>query len=128
MPSVQPPSRNEHLVNTSKKLLKNRNWTSPVIRYFTWKLEFVSNNLWMIFIVSTDFYSEKVNARWKLHWKIFVSLCLVLNYLWNFKLLAEYQNKYSKVTYSWRYSHANDIATNKDYFNINNKPLKISHF
>ena len=33
---------------TRKILLKNINWTFPVVRYFTWKLEFVSNILWMI--------------------------------------------------------------------------------
>ena len=34
-PSAQPSFRNENFVNTSKKPLKNRNWTSPVMRYFT---------------------------------------------------------------------------------------------
>ena len=27
---------------------KNRKWTFPVVRYFKWKLESVSNILWMI--------------------------------------------------------------------------------
>ena len=40
--------QNKNFVSTSKNLLKNRNWTFPVVRYFTWKLEFVSNILWMI--------------------------------------------------------------------------------
>ena len=35
-------------VNTCKKLLKNRNLTLPIVRYFTWKLELVSDILWMI--------------------------------------------------------------------------------
>ena len=30
------------------KLLKNGNWTFPNVCYFTWKLEFVSNILWII--------------------------------------------------------------------------------
>ena len=34
--------------NSSKKPLKNRNWTFPVVCYFTWKMEFVSNVLSMI--------------------------------------------------------------------------------
>ena len=38
----------ENFVNTNKKLLKKRNRTLSVVRYFTWKLEFVSSNLWMI--------------------------------------------------------------------------------
>ena len=46
--SAQPSSRNEHFVSPSKNLLKNRNWTFPVVCRFTWKLEFVSNILWMI--------------------------------------------------------------------------------
>ena len=37
-----------NFVSTSKNLLKNRDWTSPIVRYFTWKLEFVLNVLWMI--------------------------------------------------------------------------------
>ena len=32
----------------SKNLLKNRNGAFPVVRYFTWKLRFVSYILWMI--------------------------------------------------------------------------------
>ena len=41
-----PPEMN--FVSTTKNLLKNRNWTSPIVSYFTWKLEFVLNVLWMI--------------------------------------------------------------------------------
>ena len=36
---------NENFVNTSKKLLKNRNQTFPVMCYFTLKLELVSDIL-----------------------------------------------------------------------------------
>ena len=48
MPSVQPSYRNKNFLNTSKKLLKNRNQIFPVMRFFTWKLDLVSNILWMI--------------------------------------------------------------------------------
>ena len=44
--SAQSPCWNESFVNTSKKLLKNK--LSPAVRYFTWKLELVSNILWVI--------------------------------------------------------------------------------
>ena len=47
-PSAQSPHQNETFANTSRKLLKNRNETFPVMRYFTWKLELVSNPLWVI--------------------------------------------------------------------------------
>ena len=42
------PLLNQKFVNTSKKLLKNRNQSFPVVHYFTWKLELVSNILWMM--------------------------------------------------------------------------------
>ena len=48
LPSGQSCSQNENFDSTSKNLLENRNWTFPVMRYFTWKLEFVSNILWII--------------------------------------------------------------------------------
>ena len=32
----------------SKNFVKIKDWTFPVVCYFTWKLEFVSNILWMI--------------------------------------------------------------------------------
>ena len=50
-PSTQPHSQNENFVNTSKKLFKYRNWTFSMVRYFTWKLEFVSNILSMIVVI-----------------------------------------------------------------------------
>ena len=43
-------------VDTSKKLLKNRNQNFAVFCHFTWKLEFVSNILWMIVI------TDKING------------------------------------------------------------------
>ena len=39
------PSQNETFFNTSEKLLKNRNWTFPVVPYFTRKLDFAPNSL-----------------------------------------------------------------------------------
>ena len=45
---AQSFSRNGHFVSSSKKILKNRNWTFPIAPYFTWKLVFVSNVLSMI--------------------------------------------------------------------------------
>ena len=39
--------QNKNFVNTSKKHLKNRNWTFHVVLYFTWKLEFVLNTFSM---------------------------------------------------------------------------------
>ena len=47
LPSAQSSYRNENFVSTRKNLLRNRYWTFPVVRYFTWKLEFVSNILWV---------------------------------------------------------------------------------
>ena len=41
----QSPCQNESFVNTSRKLLENSNETFPVMRYFTWKLELVSDIL-----------------------------------------------------------------------------------
>ena len=42
-PSAQSSSQNKSFVDTSKKLLKNRNQNFSVFPYFTWKLEFVQN-------------------------------------------------------------------------------------
>ena len=39
---------NENFVKISKKFLKGRNWTFPIVPYFTWKLEFASNILSMV--------------------------------------------------------------------------------
>ena len=44
-PSDQSSSQNKNFVSTSKKLLENRSWTFPLVRYFIWKLECVSNIL-----------------------------------------------------------------------------------
>ena len=44
-PSAQSSSQKENFVNISKKFLENRNWTFPVVRYFTSKMEFFSNVL-----------------------------------------------------------------------------------
>ena len=47
-PSSQYRWQNENLFNASKKLCKNRNYIFPVVNYVTWKLELVSDVLWMI--------------------------------------------------------------------------------
>ena len=44
-PSAQPSFQNENFFNTSTKFVKKGNWILPVVRYFTWKLELVSNIL-----------------------------------------------------------------------------------
>ena len=66
-PNAQSPFENENLANTSKKLLKNRNWTFPVVRYFTWKVQFASNTLSMIvagykLISSIDYLNYLTNC------------------------------------------------------------------
>ena len=47
-PRTQSPCQNENFFNARKKLLKNRNLTFPVARYFTWNIELGSDILWMI--------------------------------------------------------------------------------
>ena len=44
LPSGQSSSKNENFVSTGKNL-KNKNWTFPVVRYFTWKLQSVAKDL-----------------------------------------------------------------------------------
>ena len=46
--SAQSSCQNKIFSNTGWKLLKSRNQTFPLGRYFTWNLEFVSNILWMM--------------------------------------------------------------------------------
>ena len=48
LPSAKSFSQNENLVNTSKQLLKNRNCLYPAVHYFTLKLGFVLNFLFVI--------------------------------------------------------------------------------
>ena len=50
VPSFQP--KKESFVNTTKKFLKNRSFPFPTAPYFTSKLEFVSNILSMIVILT----------------------------------------------------------------------------
>ena len=45
---AQSPCQNESFVNTTRTLLKNRNYTFSVVCSFTWKLELVSDILWII--------------------------------------------------------------------------------
>ena len=60
MRSAYSSSRNKNFVSTSSNLLKSRNLIIPVVRYFTWKLEFVSNILWMIADPQVFFFSFQV--------------------------------------------------------------------
>ena len=39
------PLKKKILLILAKRLLENRNWTFPAVRYFTWKLELFSNIL-----------------------------------------------------------------------------------
>ena len=45
----------ETFANTSKKVPKSSNQTFHVVRYFTWKLELVSNILWMIVVCEAQY-------------------------------------------------------------------------
>ena len=47
LPIALPSSKKENFVSTSKYFPKNRIFFA-VVRYFTWKLEFVSYILWII--------------------------------------------------------------------------------
>ena len=57
-PSAQFSSENENFVNISKRLLKNRNWTFPVMPYFIWKLEFCLKYF------THECRSTRVSSRW----------------------------------------------------------------
>ena len=46
--NINTSNSDEISLGFSKNLLWNRNWTFPVRNYYTWKLEFFSNILWMI--------------------------------------------------------------------------------
>ena len=48
LPNAQSSIRNKNFVSTSQILVKSRNWTFSLLRFFTWKLEFFSNILCMI--------------------------------------------------------------------------------
>ena len=45
-PSAQTTRQIEYFANPSKELLKNRNFTSPIVRYLTRKPELLSNIPW----------------------------------------------------------------------------------
>ena len=49
----------------TKKLLKNRNETFPVVHFFTWKLELVSIILWMILAMSQE-WAEVTKLIWRM--------------------------------------------------------------
>ena len=81
-------------VNISKRLLKNRNWTFPVVCYITWKLEFFSNVLSVVIvsysIIAANIYetkkrnqakSDKTRKLWYLLLRKFWPLLLKI-YFW----------------------------------------------
>ena len=47
-PSSRCSCENENFVDTIKQFLKNGKLSFPVVHYFSWKLELVSNKLWII--------------------------------------------------------------------------------
>ena len=47
-PSAQCSCQNENFVETIKQFLKKGKLSFPVVHYFSWKLELVSNKLWII--------------------------------------------------------------------------------
>ena len=57
--------------NTSQKLVEKRNWTFPVWHYFAWKLEFVSNILWIIVVFSNFLLVLAIFSFWVKDWRIF---------------------------------------------------------
>ena len=59
LPSAQSSSRNKNFVSASKNVLKNRNWTFLVVCYFRWRLEFLSNILWM----TVDFLKSSASIK-----------------------------------------------------------------
>ena len=61
-PSTKSSSQKENFVFPSKRLLKNRNWTFPVVRYFSWKLEFFSNILAVVVAIG---WKKKFVLLWK---------------------------------------------------------------
>ena len=89
MPSAQSSFRNENFVCTSENLLKNRNGTFPVVHGLTWKLEFLSNILWIIvrsFTWKPDFVTNIVwiivrGFTWKLDFVPNILWMIVVSYL-----------------------------------------------
>ena len=60
VPRFPPP---QNFVDTSKRLLENKNWTFPVVRYFTWKLEFLSNILSVVVDLGVLAHTTKLVLR-----------------------------------------------------------------
>ena len=71
-------TRTENFVSITKNLLKKRNWIFPVLHYFTWKLEFLSNILWTI-VVNT--FSIAVHVLCNLFWKNIPTICASFNHV-----------------------------------------------
>ena len=45
------------------KTTENRNWMYPVVRYFTWKLEFFSNILPLVIVLTSPMSSSSKNTE-----------------------------------------------------------------
>ena len=93
---VSLPFQNETFVDTSKNFLKKGNWTFLAMLYFTWKLKFVSNILWMsvdvIIVTKLLVNLTKTDVFYK-----FIYICLELKQRGNFK-----QNKLFWVIFNWK--------------------------
>ena len=76
MPRAQSYRQKENFFNTSKKPLKNRNETFPVVRYFSWKLELVSNTLWVIVCANSFFAFSSLQTPLNL---IFLTILIILS-------------------------------------------------
>ena len=89
--------QNENLVNASKRLLNNRNETFPLVRYFTWKLQFVSNILFMI--VGKYFFSWKFPRIFSCIVFPWPDTPLTMNIgRWDFRIQKRVRSKYRSVT------------------------------
>ena len=90
-------TRTENFVSTTKNLLKKRNWIFPVLHYFTWKLEFLSNILWTIVVnnftwklgflsnilwtIVVNTFSIAVHVLCNLFWKNIPTICASFNHV-----------------------------------------------
>ena len=104
--STYSSSQNEQFFNTSKNLLKNRNWTFPIVCYFTWKLEFGSN-IWRIivsrmrFLLLTCPRSFRIWLVWQLKLEQLIKKkCWDLSYLIITLLIFSLRSKFGIVSHS----------------------------
>ena len=79
-PSAQSSFQKEYFVNTSKRLLENRNWIFPVVRYLTWKLEFFSI-IFSVLVVSIKVVPLKNGYLW-IKWMVFCISAVFTEKIW----------------------------------------------